>query len=95
MAKKPCPICQDANHSEAECPNREARDYAMIARIDGLTYGERTRLADAVRKAKRRIAPSPEARGTIVEGLQAQLPSSPPKQIEDQENKERRKGKGT
>lgn len=87
----PCPICGDPKHSERKCPDREKRDRAMIARVDGLTYREQIRLSDAVRKAKRRIAPSPEARGTIVEGLQIQLPFEPPRQIEDQQKRQGRK----
>lgn len=50
------------------------RNRAINAKIDNLTAEEQEQLSDAIRKAKRNIAPN--ARSTVVEYEQGKLPSS-------------------
>ena len=72
-----CSKCGQEGHNRRNCSAEpgEVRDQAVIARIDQLTLEERIKIADAIKDAKRRIAP--EGRGTIVEGNQRQLPYQP------------------
>ncbi len=78
-----CSKCGQEGHNRRTCPQESGkpRDQAVIARIDLLTSEERMRLADAIKDAKRRIAP--EGRGTIVEGNQRQLQYKPVRNITD------------
>lgn len=73
-----CSNCGEEGHDRRTCP-QEPREHAVIVRVDRLTYEERIQLADEFKDVKRRVAP--EARGTIVEGSQKQLPYKPTKQL--------------
>jgi len=85
-----CSNCGEQGHNRRTCPkvtteNGEARDRALILRVDGMTKSEQDEMHSEIVKLKKRVT-SDKAKATLVEGKATELPSKIRTLIEDKGN---------